>query len=256
MTPLAAQQADFQHALLHDQPLPGGQLTDRSAPQFSVYRIAYRARLRAALRDNFEVLPRVMGDEAFDALTHAYIAAHPSQHYSLRWFGHQLPAFMRQHGELLAHPALTDLAHMEWALRQAFDAPDTATLQVRDLQALSPDRWAALQLALHPSAQRLALHWAVGPVWHAVQAGAEHVPAPEALDHTLLVWRQGLRTQWKSLSATEAELVRGIAAGLDFGTVCACLQDHVGTEHAAATAASHLLQLVHSGALAPLPKHP
>ncbi|MDT8989669.1 DNA-binding domain-containing protein [Curvibacter sp. APW13] len=253
MSTLAAQQAEFQRALLHDQPLPAGRLTARSAAQFAVYREAYRARLRAALRDNYEVLPRVMGDDAFDALANAYLAAHPSQHFSLRWFGHQLPTFMLQHQALVDHPAFTDLARIEWALRQAFDAPDTPALQVAELQALPPARWTTLQLALHPSVQLLTLQWAVGPVWHAVQSGADELPPPPALEHPLLVWRKGLRTQWKSLSATEAELVRGIAAAHTFGTLCQDLAAHVGTEHAAATAASHLRTLVQAEALAALP---
>lgn len=250
MTALAIQQADFQHALLRDQPLPDGQLTPRSAPQFGVYRMAYRARLRAALRDNYEVLPQVMGDEDFDALANAYIAAHPSQHYSLRWFGHRLPDFMAQHATLVPHPALTDLAQMEWALRQAFDAPDTAPLLASTLQALAPHDWGVLQLDLQACAQTLHLHWAVGPVWHAVQSGAEHVSAPEALDHTLLVWRRGRRTQWKTLDASEALFVQGLQAQQPFGALCQQLATLLPPEAASAAAASHLRWLLDAEVLA------
>ena len=87
MTPYSTLQADFQTALLHDQTPAPGLLSPRGDAQFEVYRQAYRARLRSALRDNHEVLFQVMGDEAFDALAEAYIAAHPSTFYSLRWFG-------------------------------------------------------------------------------------------------------------------------------------------------------------------------
>ena len=128
MTQLQTLQNQFQNALLDDQPAPPGLLSARGVAQFGVYRNAYRARLRGALRDNFEVLPLVMGDDSFDALANAYIDAHPSRHYSLRWFGHELIAFMAAHESLVDHPAMTDLARLEWALRGAFDAASATSI--------------------------------------------------------------------------------------------------------------------------------
>ena len=75
-------------------------------PMLGVYQHAYMARLIGALRDNFGVLPQVMGDEAFEALAAEYVSAHPSRHPSIRWFGDQLPAFMQANESLVPHPAL------------------------------------------------------------------------------------------------------------------------------------------------------
>ena len=144
MTQLQTLQTQFQNALLADQPAQAGLLSTRGVAQFSVYRHAYRARLRGALRDNFEVLPLVMGDDAFDALANAYIDAHPSRHYSLRWFGHALGDFMAGHGSLVDHPAMTDLARMEWALRTAFDAAPATLLTPAELAAVPAQDWAQL----------------------------------------------------------------------------------------------------------------
>jgi len=245
-------QGQFQGALLHDHPAVAGLLATRGVAQFGVYRNAYRARLRAALRDNFEVLPLVMGDEAFDALANAYIDAHPSRHYSLRWFGHQLCAFMAANDTLLDHPAMLDLARMEWALRQAFDAAPAALLTPAALAGVPAEDWAELQFTLHPAVQLLDLQWAVGPVWHALKSGQAEVPPPEALDHAMLVWRLGLNTQWKSLTPTEALFVQCLAAGQRFGTVCQALAQRVGEDAAAPTAVSLLSQLLATGAICAL----
>lgn len=255
MTQLNILQGQFQGALLQDQPAAAGLLQTSGVAQFGVYRNAYRARLCAALRDNFEVLPLVMGDEAFDALAHAYIAAHPSRHYSLRWFGHQLCAFMADNDALLDHPAMLDLARMEWALRQAFDAAPAALLAPAELAAVPPQDWAELQFTLHPSVQLLDLQWAVGPVWHAMKSGQADVPPPEALDHAMLVWRQGMNTQWKSLPQTEAVFVQCLIAGQHFGAVCQALAQRVGEDAAAPTAVSLLSQLLSTGAICALPLH-
>jgi len=249
MTQLHILQSQIQGALLQDQPAVAGLLAANGEAQFGVYRNAYRARLRAALRDNFEVLPLVMGDEAFDALANAYIDAHPSRHYSLRWFGHHLCAFMAANEALVDHPAMLDLARMEWALRQAFDAAPAALLTPVELAAVPAEDWAELRFTLHPAVQLLDLQWAVGPVWHALKSGQEEVPPPQALDHSMLVWRQGMNTKWKSLTPTEIVFMQGLIAGQRFGALCQALAQRVGEDAAAPTAVSLLSELLGTGAI-------
>jgi hypothetical protein len=253
MTLLQTLQSQFQQALLLDQPMATERLNAHGVSQFAVYRVAYRARLRAALRDNFEVLPRVMGDDTFDALANAYIAAHPSQHYSLRWFGHRLCDFMASHTALVDHPAMLDLARMEWALRNAFDATSAPLMTSAQLAAVPPSEWADLQLTLQPSVQLLDLHWAVGPIWHALKSGQDDGDAPAALEHHMLVWQVGMHTQWKSLAQTEADFVQGLLAHHTFGQLCEPLAERVGDEQAAVTAVALLSELLKLGALCCLP---
>jgi Putative DNA-binding domain len=249
MTQLHTLQHQFQQALLHDQPMRAGLLSARGVAQFGIYRHAYRARLQAALRDNYEVLPQVMGDEAFDALALAYISAHPSGHYSLRWYGHALADFMAQHEALVDHSAMVDLARMEWALRHAFDAAPAEPLTAQALASTPAEAWAQLQFGLHPSVQLLSLQWAVGPVWHALKEGQDEVPAPDALEHYMLVWRRGMNTQWKSLTFVEADFVQCLQGGHSFAQVCETLAQRVGEDAAAATAAGILGEWLAAGAI-------
>lgn len=252
MTSLQNFQAQFQTALLVDQaPLPG-LFDQRGEAQFAVYLHAYRARLRYALRDNYESVAQIMGDDAFDALANAYIDAHPSTHYSVRWFGHQLSHFMAANEALIAHPAMIDLAVMEWALRSAFDAPQAGRLEPAELAALAIDDWPQLQFELHPAVQLLHLQWAVGPVWHALKAGQLEVEAPNALAHPMLIWRDGLHTQWKSLSVAEHVFVEGVLAGDTFAQLCDALANEVGEDHAAQTAVMVLRELMLTGVISSL----
>lgn len=253
MTQLQNLQSAFQEALLQDQPMAATLLSARGVAQFGVYRNAYRARLRGALRDNFEVLPLVMGDEEFDALANAYIDSHPSRHYSLRWFGNQLCAFMEANEALVGHPALLDLAQMEWALRNAFDAAPSALLTAAELSNVPATDWADLRLTLHPSVQLLELHWAVGPIWHALKSGQNELSPPEALDHHLLVWRQGMNTRWKSLTQAETDFVKYLVQQCTFGQICELLGQHLGEAPAAATSVALLSELLNIGAISALP---
>lgn len=240
----------FQAALLQDHAARFGLLKPQGEPQFAVYRNAYRARLRGALRENFEVLPLVMGDDDFDALADAYIDAHPSRHYSLRWFGHQLSVFMVERGDLVAHPAMLDLARMEWALRNAFDAPTVDALAPDVLVGVRAQDWPHLRLGLHPAVQLLDMQWAIGPVWHALKAEQQDVPPPEALAHSLLVWRHGLHTQWKSLNNAESTFVQSVQAGHTLGQTCEALAGVVGEDNAAQAAANQLREWLGNGVIA------
>lgn len=198
-------------------------LRGQPAP-WQVYHQAYRARLTAALRSNHPALHRALGDEAFDALASDYLAAHPSRHPSIRWFGHQLGDFLARAAGHDHHPALADLARMEWALGVSFDAPDASPAGFAELAALPADAWPGLRFVPHPSVNCLDLGWAVEPLWQHLRAAEdssrEATDPPQPLRHTLLVWRQGLDTRWRSLPADEAALLCACLAGTCFADLC------------------------------------
>lgn len=249
---LADQQRAFAALLIGDdlaaQPLLLRPLNGR-APRIAVYHHAYRARLVAALRSNLPVLYRVLGDEAFDALALAYLADHPSRRPSIRWFGDALVAWLGQHPDALPHPALTDLAAMEWALGTSFDAADKTPLSFDELAVMPAGDWPQARFAPHPTVALLELAWAVEPIWRALHAD-EHAGTdePQPLPHRLLVWRQGLETRWRSLEGTEAAVLPACLAGEPFAELCNRAADTEG-EGAAPWLAGALRRWVDDGLL-------
>lgn len=220
------------------------------AARIDIYRNAYRARLAAALKENFPVLHRVLGDDAFRELAEIFIAARPSREPSIRWFGAELPDFLAQHPDLAPHPALGDLSRMEWALSTAFDAADAARLEVSNLLAISPADWPTLRFTAHPSLQLVPLSWAVEPLWSALSADENAATEPpEPLDHHLLVWRGATQTHWRSVADIEAQLLAACIAGRPFAEMCALAADAVDAR-AAAEVAGYLRAWVEAGLLA------
>ncbi|MBB5205586.1 hypothetical protein HNQ51_002913 [Inhella inkyongensis] len=203
-------QAQFQTAVREGGVPPAGLLRGRLAERgLRAYQHAYPTRLSEALADNYGALAQALGDAAFDELARAYLQTHPPTEPSIRWFGHAMPVFMDRWADL-PHPALADLARLDWALRGAFDAAEHPTLDPETLAALAPEAWATQILKPQPHVQLLGLQWAVGPTWHALTAAREsgqeaELPEPEALAHQLLVWRHEHKTQWRSLEADEAQ---------------------------------------------------
>ena len=253
---LVAQQRQL-HAAMVGAPAAKSLLREpaRRGPLLHIYQQAYRVRLVAALRDNHGVLPRAMGDEAFDALAEAYLLAHPSRHPSIRWFGHRLADFMAAHPEHVPHPAFVDLARMEWALREAFDAADAVPMTLPELAALPADDWPQRVLRFHPSVQVLSLDWRVEPAWRALQ-GAEdggdepELDEPEAGEHQLIVWRPALETRWRSVATPfEARLLSAAMQGEDFSALCTAAAEDAGEAQAVPGVVGAIQQWVGEGLL-------
>lgn len=251
MTELAAQQRALAAAIVPGES-PGALL--RAAPdgrpaRLFVYQQAYGARLGEALRSNHPILALVLGDDAFRELALGYLHEHPSRRPSIRWFGDRLAPWLRQRPALCPHPSLPDLAAMEWALRDAFDAADARPLCVAELLAVPAGDWPALRFAAHPSLALLALDWAVEPLWKALTADAEAATdAPEPLAHELLVWRQGLETRWRALEPDEAALLHACIEGRPFADL-GTLAEAQGGEATAPRLAGLLRRWVDAGLL-------
>lgn len=226
---LAAQQAALQ-AAIRDGTDPGALL--QAGPGLAAYRHAYWARLRDALADNFPAVAQALGDAGFAELADAYARAHPPREPSIRWHGDRFADFLVH---AAPHPALADLARLDWALRQAFDGGELPPLSREFLAGQAPDRWAGLRARLQPHASLLQLDWAVAPLWHRLQAAREsgeeaELPPPEALAHSLLVSRgEGGQTVWRSLADEEAEALALLLAA-------ASLADWLNTQGEAALA--------------------
>lgn len=136
MNPLQSLQSDFQSFLLRGDEAMFARVTGTakvSAQQrLAVYYDAYRLRLLEALDANYPVLHTWIGDEEFEQLGLAYLDAHPSRHFSIRYFGHRLPEFLTTE-PYCDRRYLSEMAALEWALSEAFDAADDVLVNIEDM---------------------------------------------------------------------------------------------------------------------------
>lgn len=248
MSPLAALQQRFMQEVQSGNP----EQPDRTGIRghMEIYIHAYQARMRQALADNFPVLHRALGDADFGALASAYCAARPSNHRSIRWLGDGLVDFMAATPARVPHPALLDIARMDWAMRGAFDAADADCLRFEELAALAPADWPGLVLRPVPSLCLLHLQWGVEALWHTLQADENaQTPEPVASAHSMLVWRQQLECCWRTVDASEQIAVQLLQQNVSFATLCEGL-DQAGVAAPAQKAAALLQTWVAEGLLA------
>jgi len=251
-------QRELEAYLLGEQPTPGAELQGSllgspalSAEQgLAIYHNAYRARLLDALREDYPTLHQWLGDDEFERLAQAYLRAHPSQHYSLRWLGARLPAFIEGHLVAEQSAPLAELARLEWAFTLAFDAADGEPLTLEAMASLPPAEWPSLQVRLLPSAQWLPCHYNSLALWRAVKAEAEDFPAsqPLAQEEVCLIWRQALVSRYRSLGAAEAAALHGMSQqGWNFAELCSELA--ASSDAAPLQAATWLRQWIDEGTL-------
>lgn len=215
----------------------------------AIYHNAYRARLLEALRGDYPAVHGWLGDDEFDALALAYLQAHPSQHYSLRWLGAQLADFIDGYLVPAQAAPLSELARLEWAFTLAFDAPPGQPLSLEQMAELPAADWPALQVRLLPSAQWQVCGYNSLAIW---QAGKEQGAFPGsqllAEAEVCLIWREQLITRYRSLPPAEARALQGMSVqGWSFAELCAELA-HLG-EQAPLQAATWLRQWLSDGLL-------
>jgi len=223
-----------------------------AAELLQVYADAYALRLLEALETDYPTVAALVGAEAFDALGRAYIAAHPSRHPSIRWFGGQLAGFLAATPPWSATPALADLARWEHAMRAAFDAADAAPIDAAALAAVPPAAWPGLAFRLLPSFRRLDLRHDAVAVWRAVERGEEGIEPPPAAAEPMrwALWRPQLVTQFRSLPQDEAWALDAVAAGADFAGLCEGLAQWHPDDEVAGRAVALLRGWLEEGMLA------
>ena len=220
------------------------------ATRLGIYAGAYGARLIDALRASYPALAGLLGEEDFEALGAAYVRAHDSPFFSIRHYGDELEAFLGVYPDTAEVALLGELARWEWTLCAVFDAADAAPLDAGALASLAPGEWAGLRFGFHPSVRRLALAWNAPQLWKAL---TESEQRPElrvtAEPVEWLLWRQDLKSYFRSLEPPEAAALDAARDGGSFGELCEGLAAVHGPERAPHEAAALLAGWVAAGLL-------
>ena len=243
---LEAVQAALQQAILTAGSSPARLI--RTPPKgttaddrLEVYRAGYGIRLGEFLAHDHPMLRLYMGETGFKAMALAYIAAHPSDTPNARWYSRHLPEFLAKSHSFARKRELPELAELERALNDAFDAPDCAIVSMADLAAVDPAEFAGMGFALSTSLVRLRVKTNVTSLWASLRCDMPPPPAaalPEPQD--LMVWRQGTASRFRMLGAEEAMAVDATAEGVPFAVICEMIAAMDDPDTAAVRAATYL----------------
>ncbi len=220
-----------------------------AAARLDVYAQMYWARLHDVLYDDFPKTARALGSERFQRVACAHLARHPSEHPSVRHVGRGFADLLDEAPDVADVPFVGDLARLEWARLDVFDAADAEPLHLEDLRRIAPEDWPHLRLELVPAVRRLRVGWAVCDVWAMIDAGQTGV-CPTALEANVRVWRDGFVVYQATMDPAECAAFERVANGEPFSSMCDALAPIVGLERAADEAARMVLRWIEDGLLA------
>lgn len=193
----------------------------------AVYRDAYVLRLREVLTVDYPLLRNHVGRLAFDELCIDYVRAHPSDHYSVRWFGRRLPAHLAERAPWSTQPELAELARFEWSLGEAFDAADAPSAAVAELARVDPAAWPDLGLAFHPSVRLLSTLTDIVERSRARPGGGypgcADAEAPVPRQHWV-IWRKDFTVRFRKLVAGEHVALTAALAARTMAATCLALE--------------------------------
>jgi hypothetical protein len=180
--------------------------------QLDVYREQFWLRHIGCLAEDFPTLQALVGEARFDAIVADYLAAHPPVHFQLRHLGDHLASFLAKKEDSL----LADVARLEWAYIDAFDAEDAPPLDPREVQTIAPDEWATVRILFHPSLQLLRLSHPTHLMRDA-QRGGQSVSKPEPKPTHLGIYRRDLLLYTEEMEPLPFALLESLAHGEQLG---------------------------------------
>jgi hypothetical protein len=186
-----------------------------AAARLDIYANMYFFRILDVLREEFPRLAAALGGDAFHDLITDYLLHHRPAHPSLREVGARLPVFLRSHARAVERPWLTEMAALERAHRELFDAADADPLAMEALRALTPEAFSTLRVRLIPAQRVLSHAFAVSRSWDAAPA-----IEPPLQAETLLVWRRGVTVHHRVVSASEAAMLQRAASPITLADLC------------------------------------
>jgi hypothetical protein len=166
-------QDEFADALLSAAtPVPSslkGASVRRADRRFAVYRNNVAVSLIEALGVRFPVVKRLVGDEFFSAMAHAFVLREPPLSPLLIHYGETFPAFIEEFDAAAPLPYLSDVARLEYARGRAYHAADAEQLPRAAFAALPAGCIGSARVTLHPSVGIVASSFPVLSIWEVNQ---------------------------------------------------------------------------------------
>jgi len=199
--------------------------------RLDIYASAYKLRLKEAITTDYDKLASYLGDEQFDQLMERYIDQYPSHADSLRYFSVNLPELVRDEAPFNQVKELYEIALIERAFANSFDAKDLQFATLDELASLPAEAWATLQFSFQESVQILHLKYNSFPIWKALSdEGKPPKSERTGLTEWVLWRRSNLVSHYRVLSKAESLLIDLAIKGESFPVMCERLLDFFSEE--------------------------
>lgn len=198
-------------AKLESVVLPSKSLT--SVERLDIYAHMYYARLLEILTTEYPTTRQILGDKAFGRACRRFLERNPSKHRTLNHLSEGFPAFIARHLPTGNRRWLAiDVARIERAMEDVFDAPRAEPLTAAEFAAIGADEWHRVRLRMIPALRLLKLRFPANDYMNAVRGtGKPRMPRPRAT--FAIVYRRGFQVHRRDQTPEQFKLLSALAAG-------------------------------------------
>lgn len=186
----------------------------------ALYRRLIRNNYTQVLKITYPALHRLVGACYFGVFARGYFKHFPSISGDLFPYGRHLPAWLQR---IEAPPLLVELARLEWACHEVYQAADSMPLQPDRFQALVSADPSRVTVQFHQTARFLSFPLPVHRVWQALQPDASpdevvDLPLPEE-ETGLIVARSDGKVQVTPLAWLDYRLLEALSQGATVASI-------------------------------------
>lgn len=182
--------------------------------RLKIYRTNIIGSLSDVLSSTFPAIKKLVGEAFFGTMARSFIFRSPPQAACLNIYGAGFDEFIKTYDPAKSLPYLADMATLEYALNQAYHAPDDTALEPQALRTADLEN---IQFTPRASAFLIQSDYALDAL-HAFCSDETQTPPQIEKPICLLVHRPELETQITPLSDDEFMLLQQLFDGKTFGT--------------------------------------
>lgn len=198
-------------ASLESVVLPSKSLS--SVERLGIYAHMYYARLLEILSAEYPTTRRILGDKVFTRVCRRFLERNPSKHRTLNRLSVRFPDFLSRNLPPGNRSKLAvDVARIERAMEDVFDAARAEPLTAAEFSAIGADEWHRVRLSLIPALRMLKLRFPANDYLNATRGGGKpRLPRPRAT--FAIVYRRGFEVFRRDQPPDQFKLLTALAKG-------------------------------------------
>ncbi len=181
-----------------------------------IYHGMYMLRMVEALEFDYPGVAHLLGHHRFHHLVDGYVRRFPSRSYTLNRLGDHLAEYIAECDRLPHRRFACDLAKLELAITDAFDAAQARSLSAEEIAAVPADTWADARLGMIPAMKLLSLDYPVDDYLQSMKR-AETRPPMRKDARWMIVYRRDLGVMQAPLARRSWELLARLNGGATLG---------------------------------------
>lgn len=181
--------------------------------RLDIYAHMYYARLLEILIAEYPTTRQILGDKAFERVCRRFVQRNPSKHRTLNQLSERFPDFLSRHLPSGNRRGLAvDVARIERAMEDVFDAPRAEPLTAAEFAAIGADQWHRVRLRVNPALRMFRLRCPANAYMNAARgAGKPRLPRPRAT--FAIVYRRGFQVFRRDQAPGQFRLLAALARG-------------------------------------------